>query len=476
MKWSTCVVIALTCVATVTADATAQKDETIRIFHGRVGKTFAFAWNDNGRDDPNTRALEGRRLRRRVSAGDSVCFEVTNANKLFYDYSLVSRRDSTPTNLGITDIENFRSVILAAAELPIAKGVLAKTVMSFNAKSRELKASGNVAAVDTVTEAEWWTVFAAGISVLGEDVTDARSAVSKSDIPDMDIADATTRTAFEKAKEHVLSELPTAAGRFNDPKLDASVDKMYEAAKERLAALGTQSADAVILLEALRSHAQTLVKIRDSLKSALESTDGMYVGCHLVGDAQETLQLTISPREKQRTLSRSTGPRVVELSLVPTPAWIRVVPVLYSLPTGLRQEFELKDGRIALKDDGSTIRLTPGLFLGARVPAPFLEIEQISVRLGVGANVIATAGDELKGLFWGGFISFNDYLGIGAGFGDARTESLKEGVSAGGTLPAGQELTDVVTRSTKRGWFLLLSLRGINLANPLNGVVGSSKK
>src|SRR5262245_659703 len=93
------------------AIAAAQNDETLQVFHGAKKNTIGYAWNTDGRNDRNTRLLEGRRMRRLVSSRDSVCVEVTNANKLFYEYTLVSRKDSTPLNIGIAELEPLTQVL-----------------------------------------------------------------------------------------------------------------------------------------------------------------------------------------------------------------------------------------------------------------------------------------------------------------------------------------------------------------------------
>jgi hypothetical protein len=489
-------------------DASAQRSYTLQVHHGERGKTVGYAWNEDGRDEQATRVLEGRRARRLARSGDSLCVQVTNANRLLYDYAINPRVveaappllvDTRPAASALSAALNEASSAVkkqtdSATAQPTSPG--ASRPLLFKQWDRVLAEVGRASAEisqarrDSTAAAESPAAKARRDSTAAADPPAAKALRAYGELlsafaTDVQVADSLYRasdrvgqladavSSFGAFREHLL-KLGKAPLRFGDETLKSGLMKRHDEMKAMIESLpATDQTRPTLLLAAgaLKSMTLSLIAERDALLGAVRKVDSdVFEGCVVVGTSPVRIALGATARDSMRATGRSTGRELMTIEAIPQPANLTISAIFFSVPTDFSDRYFVEGTTLRERPQGDQLRLSPTGFLGIRIPLSKLEIEQISTRLGVSVNTSSDLQAIDSRLFVGGYLTYKDIVGFGLGVGNSVNQRLREGVKPGQALTTGQTLTDLVDREVALKPYLLISFSSISAGNLLNWI------
>lgn len=417
----------------------AQTTEVL-VYHGSDGASRIYAYTDE--DDARRDTDKKHALRIVRAVGSEVCLRVENAHPHRYAYALNARVEPlVEPNLDLSRFTRLLSGLFDAARDDVARAwspTTDDTRPSFSALER----------------------YKAALDLLAGDVDSARRIDARSDRPETlrEVVDGVIpeRRGYRAGRRR-LSELPDEPGRFGAPRLQQTLDALYEAARS------SASSD---LVEILRERGRALVSVRDLLRKgyALGATNPLGTvpnpPCRTIEKGRNTLSLAVAARLEGSV--RDTGDSlatVVVTSKHDRPP-VEVAPAALVVYAPETAGFVVRDGRVEREEEddysvrGGVLLLVHALSFGRRAEM------SVGPFFGVGVS----SDDVLSDFALGVAFSWGNIMRLGIGFGGSEVpDRLEPPAQPGEALPDGTDLDDFIETRSRRAWYLTFALKGLEI-------------
>lgn len=397
----------------------------LKIYHGANGETQVY----NGKNEVVVKP------KLKLKQGDFVSIQVINANPLLYKYSL-----------------KYENLVIESEDKAITDLLTTfGTILSSRA--------GDAAFTGKTSETD---MYKSKIDGLIKDINNAKKIIQNSDKPETpNEALSFSRTQGLRDAIYKINAISNAQYRFNNSNLLKDLNDLSEKA-----AVDDVEKEAFALL-----NSSLVEKVNEIKKKAnATSTQTIWKNEFRVSDTSVKIVLAISKIDKEnKNLIRDGGSEnefQLELgSILPLfkRATLELVPVANFIFSQNVREFYLENNIIQNRLKPQT-SVTAGVILNINF-ARFGEFKEMAVGIGPGYK-LSTAGDALENFFLSTLFSYKSFIRVGVGFGFAQfpTETLKGGAKVGEPLNANiSNLSDLVQFQEKPSAFITISFTGLNL-------------
>jgi hypothetical protein len=431
----------------VSACALNANPAEITVYHGQGNsQAVSFDVGAQGRQGTSQRALTLD-----LPRGTRVCMNVLNAHTPGFTYSLQDSLDATPpTPPSFGGLLNLLSAVIPTA------GSTATSTSPFTALFRAA----------SVTE----LTYPGRLDSLAQDLADAKKVIRESLLPETLLpAQFQVATGEERGLRYAqqrISGLPADSGRFNDPDLEATLNKWESAADSSPA----ESARSII--GALHEHARTLLAARNAIRDTYLKAGPSWRDCRSLANGITTLWLVAKPRVSDDFASQRDTGRIVQLTARTNFSRdaLEIVPLAFvAFPHNVTGFSVVNDTVVENVKYADNASFRVGTMVTA-TPLRFGDSQEWAFGPGIGTGVIGDNKPALSDFFLGGLLSWRDWLRVGGGYGFAQAPGrLINGAATGKPLPLGNgrtALSDFIENKRVGTWFLSFTFTGLKLKVP----------
>lgn len=473
------VVLATLCTDTATAqeDSIPQPEAVIRYYHGTPGRSRPITYElDHGILETSKNGFVFTR-----PPGSRLCIQVVNAHPILYGYSLATAIDSTP--VAIPDASALVAALNGllgptnATTRPAAGTPATSLTQSATAAQRELSAaimeslSGRNPLVDGPpreynTGVAWVDAYLKKLGPLYNDVSRAQSIARESDQPEefSEIEAAPSEGGGFSSAQAWIRALPSTSGRFNDPSLASEIREWTRIARDSFRNDTTDGGRLqTVLLDALNSSAETLLRVRDALRASYTGVPRSQRLCATVPNRPMFVTLGVHRRDTATAKARDAGKLLrVKVNPIYERPVVELIPVAFSVYARRVPSFSLRDGLIE-RQEGDEFRFRGGFMMLANLKN-FQADQSVTFGTGLGFGFFGEK-KALSDFLFGFVISYRDLFrtGIGAGLAELP-HTIKRPAQVGGPLPPDVGNIDEAVETKKQGaLFIIFNMTGLSL-------------